>query len=175
MGAHRGGRPQFSSPGEPSSPPPPWSLVLGKPTPAHVGKRRGWPWAWSHLPGPLRQAPFQVPVSAQVRWGFFASYPATPLGRGFGFRVQTGLHSSEGARSPSSKLRNQQDVSLPCLRAPRGIRPDRLRDSPRNAPDSPLWVSHCADIQDLEHLLMSFLAFQRNLCSFMKLAAEAAQ
>lgn len=80
-------------------PPPPWSLVLGKPTPTHVGRLRGWPWAWSHLPGPLCQARFQMPASAQVRWGFFTSDPATPLGCGFGFRVQTGLHSSEEARS----------------------------------------------------------------------------
>ena len=30
----------------------PWSLILEKPTSAHMGKRHGWPWVWSHLPGP---------------------------------------------------------------------------------------------------------------------------
>ena len=77
---------------------PPWSLALEKPTSAHVGKRRGWPWVWSP-PGPLGQASFQTSVFAQVRWGLSASKPATPLGLGFGFRVQTGLHSSEEANS----------------------------------------------------------------------------
>ena len=50
-------------------------------------------------PGPFSQASFQTSVSAQVRWGLSASNPATPLGLGFGFRVQTGLHSSEEANS----------------------------------------------------------------------------
>lgn len=96
---------------------------VGEANPAHVGKQCGWPWAWSHLPGPLCQASFQMPVSAQVRWGLSASYSATPLGFSFGFRVQTGLHSCEEACPASSKLEKStitQDLSLKFLLVPRG-------------------------------------------------------
>lgn len=99
MVAYREGRPQFLSPGEPSSPLPSGVLFWGS------QRLRTWessvagPGPGATSPGPLCQASFQRPVSAQVRWGFSTSYPATPLGLGFGFRVQTGLHSSEEACS----------------------------------------------------------------------------
>lgn len=95
VGAHKGERPQFSFPGESSS-----LLLSGV-----------WFWGsqclhtWESSVAGLRpgatyaRASFQMPVSAQVRWGFSSSHPTTPLGLGFGFRVQTGLHSSEEAGS----------------------------------------------------------------------------
>lgn len=122
--AYREGRPQFSSPRKPSSPLLPGAWFWGSQRLPTWESGVAGPGPGATSPGPLCQAPFQMPVSAQVRWGFFASYPATPLGLGFGFRVQTGLHSSEEAPA-SSKLRNQQDVSLPFLRAPRGAQADK--------------------------------------------------
>lgn len=109
---HRGEGPQLSSPGETFSVPGVW-LSRSQRLPAHVGKQRGWPWAWSHLPGPLCQAWFQTPVSAQVRWGRSASRLTTPLGLGFGFRVQTGLHSSEEASSGIIKAAEIHNNSKP--------------------------------------------------------------
>lgn len=54
-------------------------------------------------PAPVPDAPpvptFQTPVPASLRWGLPASRAAPPLGPDSGFRVQTGLHSSEDARS----------------------------------------------------------------------------
>lgn len=67
-------------------------------------------------PGPLGQASFQTSVSAQVRWGLSASNPATPLGLGFGFRVQTGLHSSEEANSGIIKAGEINSNSQPGRR-----------------------------------------------------------
>lgn len=67
-------------------------------------------------PGPLGQASFQTSVSAQVRWGLSASNPATPLGLGFGFRVQTGLHSSEEANSGIIKAGEINSDSQPGRR-----------------------------------------------------------
>ncbi|XP_048639200.1 uncharacterized protein LOC125610673 [Marmota marmota marmota] len=102
VSAHRGGVPALLPAGA--------GPRLREPSPTHVGTQRGWPGARAaYRPTP----PGPIP-DARVRPGGVGPLrrpPAPPLGHGFGFRVQTGLHSSEEARSgliKAGKINNRR-------------------------------------------------------------------
>lgn len=74
---------------------------------------------------PTRPGLIPEAASAQVRRGLSSSRSAPPLGHGFGFRVQTGLHSTEEARLAhqsrrQSHITETHDASLQFQRSPRG-------------------------------------------------------
>lgn len=61
---------------------------------------------------PTRPGLIPEAASAQVRRGLSSSRSAPPLGHGFGFRVQTGLHSTEEARL-AHQSRRQSHITNP--------------------------------------------------------------